>query len=49
MRGFWKCIVTIFIMGIAMGGSSMMAQSTAVKNIVLVHDLFYHLESLCSC
>lgn len=40
MRVFWKYIVTIFIAGIAIGGGSIMAQSTAVNNIVLVHGAF---------
>jgi pimeloyl-ACP methyl ester carboxylesterase len=40
MRVFWKHIVTVLIAGIAIGGGSIMAQSAAVKNIVLVHGAF---------
>jgi hypothetical protein len=40
MRGLWRNFVTILITGVWMAGGPIMAQSTPVKNIVLVHGAF---------
>jgi pimeloyl-ACP methyl ester carboxylesterase len=40
MRSFLKCVLAIASIGLLIAGGSLMAQSTAVKNVVLVHGAF---------
>jgi pimeloyl-ACP methyl ester carboxylesterase len=40
MRSFLKCVLAIASSGLLIAGGSLMAQSTAVKNVVLVHGAF---------
>lgn len=40
MRGFWKHIVAILITGVSIAWGPLMAQSTPVENIILVHGAF---------
>jgi pimeloyl-ACP methyl ester carboxylesterase len=40
MRAFLKCVLAIASIGLLIAGGSLMAQSTAVKNVILVHGAF---------